>query len=335
MTLTGGGLLGLLPIILIFIIIYFIIKFVFNKKEPVLPLNNQFSKIGNSLSEDDEDEYIIEEDENLWSVRIPKEAQALFDEGFSYYPHKDTEKALSCFMEGFKYISKAPSDIKVQRAIANSDIGHATWAAWVSMDILDKPSSEMDYLFEIVRRISPVTFNEISDRITESNATNNHFEQIAKCAEVLDNVNSYDDSSIRSTIKVLIEACEGANAYWELKDYGISLYKQGKKEIAWDLFNHALSVAKNYGGNTTPIYNAMGQTQKSENNYKDAAKYFLMACIYSGATPPKVSLDNLRITLKKALPSEDPVKIRDILLSKIEKEEPKAILELLESYFHK
>jgi len=333
MTPTGGGLLGLLPIILLVIIIYFIIKHLFMKKDPHLSSDN-ISKSINAQNQSTDDD-IIHEHESTSSVSIPKEAKLLFDEGFSFYPHKNTEKALTCFLDGLKHISKAPSNKDIQTEIDNSDIGNACWAAWVCMEFPEKSSFEKDRLLETIYEISPITFQRITDQITRSTIEHKYYDQISKCAPILDNCNLYDDNTIDNNINILIRSCEGTNAHWELKNYGISLYKQGRKEIAWNLFNKALSVANNYGGNTTAIYNAMGEMQKSENNYKDAAKYFLLACIYSGANPPKVSLENLRITLKKAGLSYDPLKIRDDLLSRIGKEEPNAIIKSLEMYLNK
>jgi len=133
-------------------------------------------------------------------------------------------------------------------------------------------------------------------------------------------------------LKKLVNLCTDFGAWWVLRDTAISIREARRFNEAWSLLNSALFVAMNRGGNLASIYCAMGDTVKAEGRHFDAARQYLLSCIYSGGRPTRQALDQLRISLKKVgLPSDRAEQVRDKLVSAIGTEDAQALLAKLDS----
>lgn len=253
---------------------------------------------------------------------------ALVNEAQKYYPHKDPTKALALFRQAIQLASPAPASRSARESRDLTAIGDAFWMAWVCLDLMERPPAETDALLAEARVKSPATAARIEERLAEAKETDAREQQTEEAVAALQNSDGQNPARVQKAVSTLT----ATGAWWDLRDAGVALTKQGKYDLAWQTLNSALTIATKKPGNVPSIYSAMGDLWKAQQRHGDAARYYLLSCLSAGDNPLKRALDQLRISLKKAGVPGDPVAIRDELLAMGAKGDEPAVLARLDSY---
>lgn len=236
---------------------------------------------------------------------------ALVGRAQEFYPHGDTEKALRLFRQAIALASPAPPDEAIQESRDLTAIGDAFWMAWVCLDLLERPDAEIAALVAEARVKSPVTAGRIGERLSEARDKAESQRRSELASATLESAVPGDPAKLQAAIETLGAAGE----WWALRDAGIALAKREKHDLAWDALDKALTIATRKTGNIPSIYCAMGDLRKAQKRHSDAARCYLLSCLSAGQDPLKRAVDQLRISLKKAGISGDPVAVCDELLA--------------------
>lgn len=265
-------------------------------------------------------------------LELDPNIKKIFDKGWEYYPNGDNNKAWELFYSGLQLVDDAPDDIEIQENIDLYDIGDAAWAAWVCMDLLNKPQNEINDYLKFVKTKTPVTYNRIMDRINESKVEQDLENKISILeSKLINNPDMVSDERIK-LIKELTQICEQESAWWELRDIAVELTKKERFNEAWTLFNSAVYIATQKDGNLPSIYLAMGDMRKREGNHHDAARLYLICCATSGGEPLKRAIDQLRISLKKSGLKKNAAEVRDELINLIGKLNTSELIKKLDEF---
>lgn len=239
----------------------------------------------------------------------------------------NAERALPFFLQAIKQASLAPDDDQIQIALDHSDIGHAVWAAWVCLDLLERPGEEIEKLVKDARQKSPVTARRMEERMQEYRAKLEAQDRLEKALEVLCSPDGREPQALQQAEEYLIET----GSWWAMRNSAKPLVKAGYGDLAWRLLNAALLVAMNKKDNLPSIYAAMGDVCKFEKRHHDAARQYLLACATSNV-PSKRDADQVRISLKKAGLKDDAKRITDELLKLVGAVDMRTLIEKLDAY---
>jgi len=239
----------------------------------------------------------------------------------------NAERALPLFLQAIEQAPLAPDDDQVQIALDLSDIGHAVWAAWVCLDLLERPSEETEKLVGEARHKSPVTARRMEERMQEYKAKLEAQGRLETALEVLCSPECREPLELQQAEKYLIET----GAWWAMRIAAKPLVKASHGDLAWRLLNAALLVAMSKNVNLSSIYSAMGDVCKCEERHQNAARQYLLACA-TASVPSKRDVDQVRISLKKAGLKDDAKRITEELLKLVGTMDMRALVEKLDAY---
>lgn len=249
---------------------------------------------------------------------VMAEIKKLVDEAGRYYPHADPKRALELFRQAVTLAPSAPVNKELHQEIDFGDVGHAVWAGWVCLDLMEAGYEEFDDWMALADAKSPATADRIRARLEE--VAEARAEDSRKESELSEALLAFrqaisDDDDVAKAPDALIAVCREQSAWWTLRDEARSLSKSGHRDVAWALANAAVSICiENGRGNLSSIREVMGDITKRDGRYRRACEMFLLAVAESNGSPSKNSQNQLRICLKKAGFKTDAETVRDELV---------------------
>ena len=234
--------------------------------------------------------------------------ESLVERAQAFYPHKNTAGALQLFLQAIELAGPAPSPRSDQEA---RDIDSAFWMAWVCLDMLERPTAEIDALLSKARVKSPKTAQRIDERIAASSSSQASEAAVDEALRAIESAGGSDSSRLQASLDTLVRA----GVWWRLRDAGIALSKQGEPERAWAVLSAALTSASHASGGSPSVHAAMGDLRKAQKLPSDAARCYLLSCLSGPESPVKRTVNQLRISIKGAGIRGDAAGIRDELLA--------------------
>jgi hypothetical protein len=251
---------------------------------------------------------------------------ALVKKAREYYP-REMSKAYPLFKQA---ILLAPdmetSEILIRGdltsgGVRESEVPDACWKAWDCYsdifkskveaeeddndeDNKEAPNIEVDHeyqeLIALIGRKCPRVLEMIEDRKRENkeeDSRRDKFYDVYREVRDMLEVKTADRAVLKEKLNQLEKLPEAEHYWWELRDLGNFIIKQGlDHDIAWSLYNAALYNRMKSGKDLSTVYEPMGFLRKEEGNFFDAAKCFILA--YCQASK-KTSERQIGICLRK------------------------------------
>jgi tetratricopeptide (TPR) repeat protein len=138
------------------------------------------------------------------------------------------------------------------------------------------------------------------------------------------------ESNNEEALSILKEKEKKADGWWSKRDLANEYVKLEQYEIAWKLFNEAITLCKKDKRSCDTIYPHMAKLLEKQNRYKDALFHYLLAYneIVGDIEPPQYTSQGIDRCLKKLKITDlDHTSLYKLIKKKIE---PKGVQELLE-----